>query len=77
MNTTIRIEIRNVYGELKAYPLCEKASLFAAIAGTKTLTRSTLMQILAIGFSIEVVGQGSRTYRPLDAGYSSTLPMVA
>jgi hypothetical protein len=54
-NTPLRIEIRSVYGEQKAYPVCEQAKAFAAIAGTRTLTRATLLQIMRIGFSLEVM----------------------
>ncbi|HZT12702.1 MAG TPA: hypothetical protein VFA29_07855 [Candidatus Baltobacteraceae bacterium] len=49
---TIQIEVKNVYGELKVYPACEKAALFAKIAGTKTLTHHTLCQIEALGYEI-------------------------
>jgi hypothetical protein len=80
MTNTIQIQIKNVYGEEKAYPVCKSAVLFAKIAGTKTLTRSALTDILYMGFSVQVVdryGNVSKTFGPLDAGYSSCLPMVA
>jgi hypothetical protein len=80
MTNSIQINIRNVYGEEKAYPVCKKAALFAKIAGTKTLTRSALMDILTMGFDVQVIdryGNVSKTFRPLDAGWSSCLPMVA
>lgn len=64
----IQIEIRNVYGEMKAYPVCDAARHFADIAGTKTLTRRVLARILAIGFSIEVRERfGSHVFFPSDA----------
>lgn len=80
MTKSIQIQIKNVYGEEKAYPVCTKAALFAKIAGTKTLTRTALHDILAMGFSVQVVdryGNVSKTFGPLDSGYSSCLPMVA
>jgi hypothetical protein len=56
----IQIQIRNVYGTETAYPVCDKAKAFAAIAGTKTITRHTLLQAMAIGFSIEVLDRYGR-----------------
>ena len=48
----IEIEIRSVYGEAKAYPVCERAHRFTRIAGTKTLTGPTLREIERMGFEI-------------------------
>lgn len=60
MVPAIQIEVRNVYGLNKAYPVDANAEHFAAIAGTKTLTELTLMQVILLGFDIEVFG-GHRT----------------
>jgi hypothetical protein len=49
---SITIEVRSVYGALQSYPVCEKADTFAAIAGTKTLTRAALHHIEALGYRI-------------------------
>ncbi len=49
---TIQIEVRNVYGQIKVYPACEKARHFAKIAGTTTLTHATLSEIEALGYEI-------------------------
>jgi hypothetical protein len=48
----ILIHIRNVYGEDKAYPVCERAKLFADIAGTKTLRPADLNCIQKLGYKI-------------------------
>ena len=53
MNNTIEVEVRDVYGAAKYYPSCEKAQLFADIAGTKTLTVETIKRIEALGYSIK------------------------
>jgi len=53
MPNTIEVEVKDVYGTLKYYPLCEKAQLFADIAGTKTLTLQVIKKIEALGFSIK------------------------
>ena len=52
MTNTIEVEVKDVYGVLKYYPLCEKAQLFADIAGTKTLTLQAIKKIEALGYSI-------------------------
>jgi hypothetical protein len=52
---TIRIEIRNVYGNETIYPVNEAAQTFAKIAGTKTLKPDTLRYAKTLGFSVEVV----------------------
>lgn len=59
MIARIQIEIRNVYGEDKAYPVCQAAKSFADIANTKTLTRHTLACVLGMGLVIEVVCRGT------------------
>ncbi|CAB4159296.1 hypothetical protein UFOVP713_72 [uncultured Caudovirales phage] len=48
----IIISRKDVYGETKYYPVCEKAKLFAAIAGTKTLTRPVLNKIKDLGYTV-------------------------
>ena len=52
MSNVIQVEVKDVYGVLKYYPLCEKAQLFADIAGTKTLTLQAIKKIEALGYSI-------------------------
>jgi hypothetical protein len=54
----IQIMIKNVYGEEKAYPVCKMAQGFANVAGTKTLTRSTLREVLSMGFTIDLMAFG-------------------
>jgi hypothetical protein len=51
----ITIEFKNVYGETKAYPVCERAKTFASMLGTKTLTRDAIRHIEALGFTINAV----------------------
>lgn len=64
---TIKIEIRNVYGRNAAYPACDNAEAFAQIAGSKTLTPTTIVRIIRLGYVIIEVnrfGGEVRTYRP-------------
>ena len=49
----IEIEIRDIYGEAKAYPANDKAKLFAEMLGTKTLTHRNLCLIERLGFEIQ------------------------
>jgi hypothetical protein len=53
MTNVIEVEVKDVYGVLKYYPLCDKAQLFADIAGTKTLTLQAIKKIEALGYSIK------------------------
>jgi len=49
---SVTVEVKNVYGELKIYPVCNNAKIFAAIAGTKTLTSFTMKRIEMLGYEI-------------------------
>lgn len=51
----VKVNLKSVYGEVKAYPVNDAAKTFAAIAGTKTLTVQSLKQIKALGFEIKCV----------------------
>lgn len=54
----IQINIRNVYGNEQAYPVCDAAKVFADIAGSKTLTPGTLRNIQRLGYEVEIVALG-------------------
>lgn len=51
---SITVEIRNVYGNETIYPICERAIIFARLAGTRTLTRAAIQAIKALGYRIDV-----------------------
>jgi hypothetical protein len=51
----IEVNLKSVYGEVKAYPINEAAKLFADLAGTKTLTVQSLKKIQALGYEIKAV----------------------
>ena len=53
MTNVIEVEVKDVYGVTKYYPVCEKAQLFADIAGTKTLTIQAIKKIEALGYSVK------------------------
>jgi hypothetical protein len=50
----ICVTIKSVYGKETIYPACDKSALFAAVAGTKTLTRETVGFIKKMGFEVHV-----------------------
>ena len=45
----IQVQVKNVYGTDKVYPVCKAAQLFAQIAKNKTLTKDTLVDIFLLG----------------------------
>ena len=55
MKPSVKVQIKNVYGNETVYPACPDAVTFAAIAGTRTLTADTLRRIAALGYEIHVV----------------------
>lgn len=58
--TTIQIEVRDVYGTPRAYPVCETARAFTKIAGTKTMQYRVLTTIEDMGYEIEIVSHRDR-----------------
>jgi hypothetical protein len=50
--TEITVEVRDVYGVEKYYPLCDLAKSFARIANTTTLTPTALHIIRGMGYTI-------------------------
>jgi hypothetical protein len=51
-NMELVVEIKNVYGVEQVYPVCNKAKLFASIAGTKTLTHKVMIDIASLGYLV-------------------------
>jgi len=56
MNITIRL--REVYGRILVYPVCNNAKRFAKLTGTDTLTRDALTTIADLGVNF-TVSEGS------------------
>jgi hypothetical protein len=55
MNLEITVLVKDIYGQRKFYPKCDKSKVFASIAGTTTLTESTLKNIVQLGYEVRVV----------------------
>jgi hypothetical protein len=54
---SIEVRVKDVYGNQMIYPVCDAAKVFAAIAGTKTLTQQTLLLIKQLGYDINIAPQ--------------------
>ena len=50
----ITVEIKNVYGVDRIYPVCDKAKAFTRLTGNKTLSDVDIATIKSLGFEIEV-----------------------
>jgi hypothetical protein len=50
----ITVELKDQYGTQVVYPVCERARLFAKLAGTRTLTHNALEIIKALGYEVNV-----------------------
>lgn len=48
----IIVRVDKVYGNVVLYPVCERAKIFAKLAGTKTLTSETVGHITALGYKV-------------------------
>jgi len=46
------VEKKNVYGVERVYPICNKAKIFAAISGNKTLLPEVIEQIKKLGYNL-------------------------
>ena len=53
----ITVEIREVYGQSKVYPVCETAQIFADIAGTRTLLPRDIQRIQRLGYKVTLKQQ--------------------
>jgi hypothetical protein len=54
---SIHVRVMDVYGRRVVYPVCDHAKVFAAIAGTTSLTETTLRCIQKLGYEIHVIPQ--------------------
>jgi hypothetical protein len=50
----IIVALKDQYGVQTIVPVCEKAQLFAELAGTKTLTKQSVEKIKALGYAVQV-----------------------
>ena len=57
VNMKLIVQIKNIYGVQRVYPVCEKSKSFSRIAGLKTLQQSTIDEIKKLGYKIETRGE--------------------
>lgn len=48
------VQIKNVYGNERIYPMNDKAKLFSALVNKVTLSRADIERIKALGFIVKV-----------------------
>tara|TARA_R100001163_G_C4963580_1_gene126386 strand:- start:512 stop:688 length:177 start_codon:yes stop_codon:yes gene_type:complete len=51
------VQIKNIYGVNRIYPVCEKSKCFSRIAGLKTLQPTVIDEIKKLGYKIETRGE--------------------
>ena len=51
------VQIKNIYGVDRIYPVCEKSKIFSRIAGLKTLQPTVIDEIKKLGYQIETKGE--------------------
>jgi hypothetical protein len=51
----IKVRIVSQFGNQRIFPACDKAELFCAIAGSRTLTDAAIKAIKALGYAVTVV----------------------
>jgi hypothetical protein len=54
MTQTLTVQIKQVYGTEKIYPVSKEALIFAQLLGQTTLTRSDINKIKQLGYEIAV-----------------------
>ena len=50
----IIVSIKSQYGSRAIIPVCDKAKLFAELAGTRTLTAQAIKTIKFLGYTVSV-----------------------
>ena len=54
---TLKVKIKNVYGNEMIYPVCEDSKVFANLTNSKTLTEQSRRLIKSLGYKFEVVSE--------------------
>ena len=48
----LKVELKNVYGVERIYPVCDKAKILTRLTGNKTLSRDEIKLIKMLGYKI-------------------------
>lgn len=54
---SIQVSVKSSYGNIRVYPLCETAKLFADLTKAATFGERDIKAIKALGYNIEQVAQ--------------------
>ena len=57
LNNKLIVQVKNIYGIDRIYPVCEKSKIFSRIAGLKTLQQPVIDEIKKLGYQIETKGE--------------------
>jgi hypothetical protein len=60
----LTVKVTKVYGNIVVYPMCEQSRIYAAIAGTKTLTPATLELIEQLGHEVVTIAPARMFWTP-------------
>jgi hypothetical protein len=60
----VHVRVMDVYGRRVVYPVCDKAKVFASIAGTTSLTDTTLRCMRKLGYVLHVIPTEPTTLEP-------------
>jgi len=52
---TLKVTVKNVFGNDLVYPYCEQSEIFAILTNSKTLTENAIKWIKTLGYNFEVV----------------------
>ena len=52
---TLKVKIKNIYGNEMIYPACEDSKVFANLTNSKTLTEQARRLIKSLGYKFEIV----------------------
>jgi len=52
---TLKVTVKNVFGNDLVYPYCERSEIFAILTNSKTLTENAIKWIKTLGYNFEVV----------------------
>ena len=55
VNTKIRVQVKNVFGNNLIYPMCINSKRFTDLTNSKTLSRHNIKLIKELGFEVDVV----------------------
>jgi hypothetical protein len=59
VNSTIKVFVKNVWGNERYYPANDQAFRFASLVGQATLTGSQIKTIMSMGFTLETTAAPS------------------